>query len=155
MNLTRQRRRHAFTLIELVIVLMILGIVAAAAAPRYQSALASYRADATVKRLAADLEMARRQAKRTSAGQTVEFYVVGDRYVFAGMADLDHPSQDYEVHLDDPSYVASLVSVDFNGNSDVTFNIYGQPDNAGTVTIQSGGRQRQVAVDAAGVITLP
>ena len=131
---------RGFTLVELVIVLFIFSILATAAAPTYRDALGRFRADATAKRIAADLEMARRQAKRSSADQTVEFYVAEDRYVFPNMADLDHPGQDYEVHVDDRAYGAILVSVDFNGASDVTFNMYGQPDNAGTVAIQSGTR---------------
>ena len=146
---------RGFTLVELVIVLFIFSILATAAAPTYRSALGSFRADATAKRLAADLEMARRQAKRTSVDQTVEFDVDDGLYVFIDMPDLDHPSQDYEVRLDDPAYNAMLMSADFNGDSEVTFNMYGQPDNAGTVTIQSGTFQRQIDVDANGAITLP
>lgn len=156
MNATRAfHRRRGFSLVELVIVLLILSILASVAAPRYVGALASFRATATAMRVAADLEMARREAKRTSADQTVEFYPAQERYVLAGMADLDRPGDTYEVFVDDPAYSATLVSATFGPGSDVTFNRFGQPDNAGSVVVQSGNRQRQINVDANGTITLP
>jgi protein involved in polysaccharide export with SLBB domain len=59
------------------------------------------------------------------------------------------------VFVDDPAYSATLVSATFGPGSDVTFNRFGQPDNAGSVVVQSGNRQRQINVDANGTITLP
>jgi prepilin-type N-terminal cleavage/methylation domain-containing protein len=148
-------RRPGFTLIELVIVLLIIGVLSTAAAPKYLDALAQFRATATTKRIKNDLELARRLAKQSSINQTVEFYPGEERYVLSGAADLDHPDQTYEVHTDDQAYAADIVSATFGSGSTVTFNMYGQPDNAGTVVVQSGNLQLQITVDANGAITVP
>ena len=63
--------RRGFTLLELVLVVAILGVVAAIAAPRYGNAIQNYRANAAAQRLRADLEYARARAKSTSSSRTV------------------------------------------------------------------------------------
>ena len=80
-------------------VVLIVGILAAVAAPRYLDTLANYRADATVKRIVADLQLAKRRAQQTSTSQTIEFYVVDNRYEITGMNDLDRSNKVYEHRL--------------------------------------------------------
>src|SRR5204863_23675 len=55
--------RRAFSLIEITLVLMVMGVLAALAVPRYASALARYRADAAARRIVADLDLARTTAR--------------------------------------------------------------------------------------------
>src|SRR5688500_9245400 len=64
----RRQTRAAlgFTLIEIVMVLFIMAIVAAMAAPRYSQAIARYRLESAAGRVAADLEYARALARSTS-----------------------------------------------------------------------------------------
>ena len=143
-------RRRAFTLIELVIVVLIMGIMAAAAAPRFNKSLCYHRAESAAKRIKADLELARKYAMSTSTKQTVSFVVASDRYSLAGVKDLNHGTQIYEVDLSDSLCNASIVSAAFdNGSdSDVEFDGYGVPDSGGTVVIQSGIYQRTIVVDS-------
>ena len=143
-------RRKAFTLVELVIVLLIIGIIAAAVAPRFAASLCYHRAESAAKRIKADLALARKYARSTSTNQTVSFVVASDRYSLAGVPDLNHGSQIYEVDLSDALCNVSIVSAAFDAaaDSDVEFNGYGVPDNGGTIVIESGNCQRTIVVDS-------
>jgi len=145
--------RAGFTLMELVIVMLILSIFAVVAAPRYIDALDRARADAAAKRIAADLRLAQRYAKRTSASQSIVFDVANNRYVFSDMPDLDHGDQIYAFDLGDSSYQTVLQSADFNGSSTLTFDIYGQPDNSGAVVVKSGSYQQTISIGTAGAVS--
>jgi type II secretion system protein H len=140
-------RQPAFTLIELVVVLFIVGMLAAVAVPRFAGSAVRQRVDAAARRVAADLNLARRHAYQSSASQTVTFDVAADRYKLAGMPDPDRPAVDYEVDLGDEPYQADLLSANFSGNAKVVFNAYGMPDFGGVVVVAVGDEQRTVNVD--------
>jgi len=149
----KSERPRGFTFIELMIVMLIFGIFAAVAAPRYREALSRFRADATAKRVAADLRLAQRHAQRTSTSQSVVFDVENNRYVLTGIPDLDHADQTYAFDLGDSDYQAVLQSAVFGNNSTLTFDIYGRPDKSGTVVIKAGSYQQTVAIEAAGAVS--
>lgn len=149
----KSKRHLGFTFVELMIVMLIFGIFAAVAAPRYRDALSRFRADATAKRVAADLRLAQRHAKRTSASQSIVFDVANNRYVLTGIPDLDHADQTYAFDLGDSDSQTVLQSAVFGNNSTLTFDIYGRPDKSGTVVIKSGSYQQTVTVEAVGAVS--
>jgi Tfp pilus assembly protein FimT len=142
-------------LIELTMVVLIVGILAAVAAPRYLDTLANYRADATVKRIVADLQFAKRRAQQTSTSQTIEFYVGENRYEIIGMSDLDRSSKVYEHRLGEGVSQAKLVSASFGGESTLVFDIYGQPSSAGTIVLNTGGSDLTIELETSGRINAP
>lgn len=137
-----------FTLVELTIVVLIIGIMAAAAAPRFVDSLMYYRAEAAAKRIEADLKLAREAAIASSAKQQVTFSPSSNGYMLGGLPDLDHPSLEYEVKLSDAPYFASLESTDFGGDNKVEFDGYGVPDSGGTVIVRSGQYQKTITLNA-------
>ena len=142
------RNRRGFTLAELVIVVLVIGIMTAVAAPKYADSLARFRVKAAAKRIAADLNYSRSQAKATGVSKNIQFSVGANNYILTGLEDLNHPGQSYQVNLSDTGHPASLSSADFgSGGTMVTFDFRGRPDNGGTVVVQSGGYTASVVVD--------
>ncbi len=138
-----------FTLAELVMVVLIIGIITAVAAPKYIDSLSRYRAEAAAQRIATDLKYARREAVGGSITRRVQFDVPAiNQYTLVGIPHLDDPSRTYEVDLSAPPYSALIVSVNFGGDAELIFDGYGAPDSGGTVVVASGGYQETVSVDA-------
>lgn len=139
--------RHGFSLVELAIVVMIMGIAASVAVPSYFYALARGRVDAAARRIVADLAMAQTSAEITSHSQAVQFSAAGNSYVLTGFDDFDHPSLDYTVRLAATPYMCDIVSVNFAGAELLQFNGFGIPVAGGTITLGCGHLQRSIVVD--------
>ena len=143
------RQRAGFTLAEMMITVLIIGIMAAVAAPKYADSLSRFRVEAAAKRVAADLKFARSEAESGSVSRTVQFNTPGlDRYTLVGVQDINHANQGYQIDLSGAPYFSFIVSADFGGDADVIFNGYSIPDSGGTVVVESGGHQATISVDA-------
>ncbi len=155
-RLCETNRRRGFTVLELVITILIIGILAAASAPKVAGTLHRYRADAAAQRVKADLELARQRAVSSSAALTVQFVPATNSYSIPGLDDINHPSQAYAIDLGEQPYNAGLLSAALGGDSDVQFDRYGQPDSGGTITVQSGSFQQTVTLDSdTGLASIP
>jgi type II secretory pathway pseudopilin PulG len=142
-------RRRGFSYAEIAIVALILGIMAAAAVPKYADALVRMRLDAAARRIAADLATAQAQARAGSARQTIAFTVppAGICYQIVGMKDPDRPASTYTVNLAEPPYQITLNSVDLGGDATLIYNGYGIPDSGGTIVIQAGQYTKRITID--------
>jgi type II secretory pathway pseudopilin PulG len=139
--------RNAFTIVEAFFVMVILAILSAIAVPRYAGFVANQQLEGAARRLTADLSLAQRQARRSSASQTVVFDVANSKYQLVGMKHPDHPTQPFEVCLKDEPYRARIVSASFGGDATLVFDGFGAPDTAGTVVIAVGAYQKTINVD--------
>lgn len=146
---SRPTRRDAFTLIELVTVMMILGILSGVAAPRYLDALSERRVDCAARRVAADLRFAQAEALRTSQPVEIVFAPGSDSYAMATVEDRDHPDRGYVVDLSAEPYGVDLASA-FGANERVTFDAYGAPNRFGGVRLQHGSHRVAVTCDRLG-----
>ncbi len=142
------RRPGGFSLVELVVVAAVLALLAALAIPRYARSVARWRAESAARRIAADIALAQRQARITSASQSIVFEVAGSAYTLVGMTHPDYPAQTYTVKLGAEPYLATVTSADFGGDSTLIFNGYGLPDSGGEVRISAGGLLYRVWVNA-------
>ena len=148
MNRGPATTKGGFSLLEVLLVLAIVAICTAVAAPRYGRASGRYRADLAARRVVADLRLAQSSAKAASSSRTVSFSTATDQYQLSNVPALDGTSANYTVVLSAPPYQADLTNVSFSG-SQVTFNGWGLPDQGGTVALSAGAEQRTVVVDAA------
>lgn len=140
-------RRRSFTLIDLVMVVVVISIVAAIAAPRYANALVRYRADAAARRIIADIRLAQQTAKTTSSSRTIIFDTTNHAYSISNVRALDGPSMTYVVRLGEPPYLARIASVDIGGDAKLTLDGYGVPDSGGVIKLQVGDETRIVTID--------
>jgi prepilin-type N-terminal cleavage/methylation domain-containing protein len=140
-------RNAGFSLVELAIVMVIIAIVAAMAVPRYMAGLARYRAEAAARRLVVDLDLARSSARAASEARVLRLEPATHRYTIVGMDHPDRPGTPYTVRLDEEPYHAIIVSHNLGTDAAVTFDGYGQPDLAATITVRSGDTMRTVTLD--------
>ncbi len=146
MSAQRDLKRCGFTLMEMTLVIAIIGIIVGIGAPKYANAVAHYRAETAANRVAADLAAAQSQAQSTSKTQTVVFNTSTSTYALP-VKELNNSASTTTVDLTGGQYLARLASVNFNSNSQVTFDIYGKPDNGGSVVVQVGAWMKTVVLD--------
>lgn len=142
------RRRVGFSLVELVLTMVIIGLVAAMAVPRYADALARYRVEAAANRVVAFLENAQTQAASSSSDVTVWFRVYHNQLEITARATAYDPTLTYQTPLDEEPYFCDIVSANFGGNHYLVFDGYGQPNSGGTATLRVGGLTRTVTLNA-------
>jgi prepilin-type N-terminal cleavage/methylation domain-containing protein len=141
-------RRRAFSLLELTIVMLIIGILAAIATPSFASLLSKYRADAAANRIVADLARTQSLAYSTSTSQTLSLTVASSSYQILGLRDLNKAASTYTVDLTAEPYKSTLTSANFGGTAQISYNGYGQPTSGGTIVLASGNQTRTITVDS-------
>lgn len=157
------RARRGFTLVELVIVLAVISLIAGMAVPRYASASARYRVKAAARRVAADLEMARRLARANSGPVQVRFtagvksaylVVLGDQETLPASIDDESEGVVSSVIVTSDPYRVQLKDPSFGGSSRVVFSGYGTASD-GSVTLLANGWSAKVQLNGqTGVCTV-
>ncbi|TWT88908.1 Type II transport protein GspH [Pseudobythopirellula maris] len=146
----RPPRCAAYTLLELIAVMLIVSILTAVVAPRYYEAIDHRDADTAARRMAADMRLARSEAIRKSQPVVVRFADDSASYELEGVSHLDRAGQSNITTLGSNAERARIGSADFGGGRVVTFDPFGRPSVTGTVTINSGDTTRSVQLRADG-----
>ena len=128
-------------------VMVILAMFGMIAVPRYAAFTATQQLEGAARRITADLSLAQRQARRSSASQTVTFDVAQSRYSLVGMNPPDHPDQPFEIRVGDEPYRARIVSASFGVDTQLVYDGFGTPDSGGQVVIAVGAYQQTISVD--------
>lgn len=144
------RLRSAFTLVELVIVVMLLGVLAGIAAPKYTDALAAVNLDAASKRLAADIRRARAHAIDTGQRVEMTFEPVADTYFCSQLTDPSRPDQVLDVTTANLFDGVQIQVANFVVAGTLAFDWRGQPDGPGTVVLSAGGMMSTVSIGELG-----
>jgi type II secretory pathway pseudopilin PulG len=113
-------------MLELVIVMVVVGVVAAVAAPRMASARARYRALGAASQVASDITRARELAMASSAGVEVRFRADSSRYAVVALQ--PGGAGGYQSDLASPPWQAWVHSANFGGLQTLTIS------GAGVVT---------------------
>jgi len=138
-------RRGAFTLAELAIVLLIMSVFTAVAAPAFLDSLLFHRVESAARRVKTDLELARHSARLKSASRSVAF--TGSSYTLPGIKSLDDPTAVYTVDLAASPFELDSLVADFNNTTMVSFDGYGTPSSGGTVILTAKAHQATVTLN--------
>lgn len=147
-------QRSAFSVVELVIVVLIIGILSAVIAPRYIDLLSKHSIESAAKRLKLDIEFSVSTAKTTSAGHAIEFLLDDNSYQLKDIRDLDLVSQEYSVDLNEEPYRSTIQFAIFGDSSELHINGYGIPNEPGSIQLQCGKYRHEVTIDENGVVKI-
>jgi type II secretion system protein H len=139
---------NAFTLIEMVMVLVIVAVVASLATPRLARAMVKYRLARAARQVVADLDHARTRARSTAKAQTVQFDPAENQIRLPGAPDPDDPAAEYVTDLAEEPYRTHILSAEFDSDREVIFSGLGECDSGGTVQIRSGDQTATVRLHA-------
>ncbi len=144
-NSTRPWR--AFSLVEAVLVVVIVGIFSSIALPRYAGFVAREQVQAAAQRIVTDLSLAQRQARLSSASQQVVFDLVAGSYTLINLPDPDRKEETYKVTLSQEPYRVNIVSANFGGDGTLIYDGFGTPDSGGTIVIGVGKYTQTITVN--------
>ncbi|MFP4356467.1 MAG: GspH/FimT family pseudopilin [Phycisphaerae bacterium] len=152
-----RRKPQAFTLVEIIIVVVILSIIAAVSVPSWSTASDSAQSMAALRIVSADLEYAQSIAITYRKEVTVEFDISGDSYTVKDAGGfVTHPinRDDFAVDLNDISGTdkADITAAEFGSPTGVklVFDETGTPVGAGgSLTIKVGETTSKIHVSTA------
>ena len=146
------RGNQGLTVVETLLVLLLLGIAARLALPKFDSVLRETTLDGAVAWLLGDIRYAQSLAIRTQQTCTIAFDTVNESYRLLDQngAVVQHPltRQSYQINLKTMSQFQGLdiVSATFGASSTLSFGTLGAPQTGGTVTLSYANRQRLLNV---------
>lgn len=167
---------NGFTLVELIIVVLILGIIAMSALPSLKSGLEHSKLSGATSEITVALEYAQLAAMTTGETYRVTIDDAADSILverfeinadivgggselaeadmesgtFETMASATEPGEDYLIVFADEERFKGIdiASASFGGGNTVTFNAVGVPSNGGTVMLSYGSTQIPVTLDS-------
>lgn len=149
-TMNRLARQHGFSLIELVIVITIIGIIAAIAAPRYADAETGRRLQGAKNTILADIEFAKRRARATSTTHVIKFYPSDDMYVIAEGTEITRSSIRLTRNLDLDPFKVELSRTNLGANPVAVITAFGDVSPGFTLGVLKNGIEISVVVAGIG-----
>jgi prepilin-type N-terminal cleavage/methylation domain-containing protein len=130
-------KRAGLSLIELVIVVLVMGIIAAIISIRFTDSLTHHRLDSAAKLVAQDVQTAANGARTRSTPVTVVFDTTAEKYTFTGLEHPSRPGKPYVVDVKD-IWNVEIESTDFKSATPLKINAFGYVEKRGKVKLRIG-----------------
>jgi prepilin-type N-terminal cleavage/methylation domain-containing protein len=137
----------AFTIVEMMIVLLIMGILAATATPSFFRSLRHHRLESAARRVKLDLEQARHAARLKSESQSITFTGPTGYTLSSGVEGMISATRTYSVDLATAPYELDSVTLNLGGPTAISFNGYGTASVGGTIVLAAGDETRTVTLN--------
>lgn len=156
---------RAFSLVELTAVVVIIGIAALIAQPRFAEAWARHRVRNGASLVATDIRLAQSEAIRRRSSVNVVFSADADTYAiwvysaadsaWQPLKSLGRSTVDHVVPLGAiPDYQLAIIEADFDGVAELTFSRVGLPVMPGRISLGSGKWRIDIGVAATGRVQI-
>jgi type II secretion system protein H len=147
----RNKCAEGVTLFELIIVLTIIGIMAAVATQVFNNSHQQAKLQQAADRLTADLRLVANQARQDQ--QTYELVVntVACSYQATGVKSLTG-KDDITVDLGEPPYEISSITMNFGGDTKVSFDNKGYVATSGNIVLTMRNKQMVIDVNEVGKV---
>jgi|GEM_PF-868387 len=140
-------RAPAFTLLELSIVIVVVGVVAAVSMPKYAESRSRYQVELAVRKVCLDATYVQNDARYASTSRSIEYDLSLDRYEFVYAKPGFASPETATVSLRDQPFRVLLLKADFNGSPILAFNGFGVPTAGGTLAVGAGARGKSISID--------
>lgn len=147
-----RRPQQAFTLVELIVVLLIIGIAASIVVPRTHSGGQRFQVRLALHRLERDLINAQQVARARAEVVDFVFDPASEEYRCATCPSPDQRSDGLVVSLARPPYEVTLSSTTLPGDATIQIDQAGRFLDTAMVTLSSAGIAGSVRVNAGGAI---
>jgi prepilin-type N-terminal cleavage/methylation domain-containing protein len=152
---SRHPQRDAFTMLELVVVVMIMSILGAAALPTFYRTLEQQRLETAARRIKQDLDQLRQTARTLSKTETLTAISTTAYTLSSDITALDRKTQSYTVDLAAAPYYVTNITTSNGFPAVISFDGYGTTTTSGNVILQMGSYQRTVTLDSStGQVTI-
>jgi prepilin-type N-terminal cleavage/methylation domain-containing protein len=140
-------RRTAFTIVEMLIVLLVMGILAATATPSFFRSLRHHQLESAARRVKLDVEQARHAARLKSESQSITFTGPTGYTLSSGVAGMNSAAETYAVDLAKAPYDLESITLNLGGPTAISFDGYGTASVGGTIVLAAGDETRTITLD--------
>ena len=142
--------QRGFSMIELVVVVSIVGIIAAIAVPKFADAGAGRRLSAAKRALISDIHATQLRARATSKTHVVMFYPDSNKYIIFESTEVKRETIVLNRDLDNDPYNLSINSTNIPGNQYAIITPFGDLSPAFTVDLTEHNTTIQVSFEGVG-----
>ena len=150
MNPERCTTRNAFSMIEMTLVIFIVGVIVAIAAPKFADAGSGRRLGAAQNVIERDINAVKLRAKATGKVHTVVFYPNDEMYVAFEGTDIKRDAIVFARELDTEPLNVDLSRTNIGGDQNILVSAFGELEKSFAVRVLDDGIEREVAFESTG-----